>query len=450
MMRRNFLKIFGAGAVTLSGMGAVASAQQRLKLRAKADVVTRGSAENLILVFLSGGPSHVDTFDIKTGSWTPSDFGVATFGNLQMSGKLFPELSQHTDKFSFLRCLSHSEAVHQRAGYLLETAHTFNPAFSKEQPHIGSLIAWELAAQRRDSDILPPFVTINAGVQGPGLLPSTYAAFGYSAEIGVPGLEHPGGEAMFRKRYASLRNTDAADRTSSANGNAINDYDNFYILGEQMMYQPDVVDAFSVDEADMARYGESGTGIGCAVAAKLLAKDRGTRVVQVTQGGWDSHYAIYTGEQGQQSIYDLCNTLDQALAAMFTDLAATPGKRGGSLLDETMVVVTGEFGRTPGALSRNEGRDHYPYAYSSLVAGGGIVPNQAFGATDPEGWYISDPFWSQDRNISIHDLIATMYSSLGIDWTKEIEDTPSGRVYEYTPKENGISGYYQDIVEMFG
>ncbi|CAM2008104.1 DUF1501 domain-containing protein [Acanthopleuribacter pedis] len=451
MQRRNFLKCLSGGGLGLAGLAMAGRLQTKTPPASRKNTVTpRGSAENLIMVFLQGGPSHVDTFDLKTGSWTPSDFGAGTFGNLFLPAGLFPNLSQQTDKFSLLRCLSHNEAVHARASYLTETAHTFNPVFSKEQPHIGSLIGYELAGSRRESDILPPFVAVNSLVQGPGMLPSTYAAFGYSAEIGVPGLEHPDGEALFRQRYESLMRTDGANRTAAASGHAINDYHNFYQLGEGMMYQADVEDAFTMSEAELARYGENNLGIGCGVAVKLLAKDRGTRVVNITSNGWDSHYDIYTGGQGQASIYDLCNPLDQALAAMFEDLAATPGKRGGSLLDETMVVVTGEFGRTPGALTRNAGRDHYPYAYAALVAGGGIVPNQAFGATDSEGWYVTDRFWSQNRDISIHDLIATIYSSMGIDWTKEITDTPSGRAFEYLPKVDGDAAYYKDIVEMFG
>ncbi len=451
MERRNFLKWLGGGSLSLAGLAMAGRLQSgRAITRSKADVTPRGSAENLIMVTLQGGPSHVDTFDLKTGAWTPSDFEAGTFGNLYLAGALFPNLSAHTDKFSLLRCLSHNEAVHQRASYLTETAHTFNPVFAKEVPHIGSLISYELAASRKDTDLLPPFVAVNGQVQGPGMLPSTYSAFGFSAEIGVPGLLHPDGEDLFRKRYESLMRFDAQNRASAANGYTINDYHNFYDLGQRMMYQPEVEAAFEMSEAELTRYGNNNLGIGCGVAAKMLGLNAGARVVQITSNGWDSHYDIYTGGQGQASIYNLCQPLDQALAAMFEDLAAAPGKRGGSLLDETMVVVTGEFGRTPGNLTRNGGRDHYPYAYAALVAGGGIVPNQNFGATDDEGWYVTDRFWSQNRDISIHDLIATIYSSLGIDWTKEIVDTPSGRAYEYLPKVDGDPAYYKDIVEMFG
>ncbi len=445
MLRRNFIQTCGLGAFGLTALGARAKV-----LKAAPNVTPRGSAENLIIVFLQGGQSHVDTFDVKKGSWTPSDFEIGTFGNLEMPAGLFPNLTAHTDKFSLLRCLNGNEAVHQRASYLLETAHTFNPTFAKEQPHLGSLVAYELGATRTENDILPTFLALNGIVQGPGLLPSAYSAFSLDSRTGVSGLEHPGGEELFRKRYESLLRFDAEARAgASRHGKAISDYHGFYELGEGMMYEPDAQEVFSVTDTDLERYGESGPGLGCAIAVKAVAKGRGTRVVQVNHGGWDNHYDIYDRNVAN-NIYTQSQELDQALAATLVDLAALPGKRGGSLLDETMVVVTGEFGRTPGSLTGNLGRDHYPYAWSALVAGAGIVHNQSFGATDADGRTITDPFWSTLRYITIQDLTATMYSALGIDWTKEIEDTPSGRVYEYTPKVDGQAGYYQEISEMFG
>jgi len=446
MLRRTFIQTCGLGAVGLTSVGALA----KTKLLKTAGVAPRGSAENLILIFLQGAPSHLDTFDLKTGSWTPDDFEPVDLGNFQMAAGLFPNLINQADKFSLLRSISGFEAVHQRASYLFETAHTFNPVFAKEQPHIGSLIAYELGGQRKETDIFPTFLSLNGQPQGPGMLASEFAPFSFRPVEGVNGLEHRGGEALFNKRYQSLLALDQQNRfQGSSNGSAITDYHNFYKLAERLMYAPDAEEAFTATEADLARYGETDTGAACAAAVKTLAKNRGARVVQITQGGWDMHYDIYN-RNDPGSIYNATAELDQALAAMLEDLAATPGKRGGTLLDETLVVATGEFGRTPGALSGNAGRDHYPYAWSALMAGGGVVPGQAFGATNADGATIIDPFWSGNRYIAIQDVIATIYSSLGIDWTKEIQETPSGRVYEYTPKENGQAGYYTDIVEVFG
>ena len=444
MLRRSFLQTCGISAMGLTALGA----KPRI-LSAKAAVNPRGSAENLILVFLQGAASHVDTFDLKTGSWTPADFEPATVGNFQLPVGLFPNLSNQADKFSLLRCISGTEAVHQRASYVFETAQTFNPTFSKEQPHIGSVIAYELEAAKTSPSVLPTFFALNGLVQGSGLLPSNYAAFLINSQDGVPGLDHPGGQAVFEKRYQSLLNTDGKNRLQGAsNGDNIFDYHNFYQLGQGMMYQSELEGVFGFSDEEAGRYGNSNVGAGCAIAVKTLSKDLGARVIQVNQGGWDHHYDIYS-QADNNGLYSLTGSLDTALASMLEDLADLPGKRGGSLLDETLVVVTGEFGRTPGDLTRNLGRDHYPYAWSALVAGGGIEPGQAFGATDDNGALITDRFWSQNRFIAMQDLVATMYSSLGIDWTKEIEDTPSGRVYEYTPKYNGSAGYYTDVVEMF-
>ena len=446
MKRRAFLQVFGIG-TTVAATGLHAGMRA---YATKAAVTPRGQARNVILVNLIGGISHVDTFDLKVGSWTPDDFEPTTFGNLLMPAGLFPNLARHSDTFSLLRAISGVEQVHQRAQYVVETGQTFNPTFAKEHPHIGSIMALELAAARRASDLLPTFLAVNARVQGPGLLPSTYAAFPIDGNSGVPGLEHPDGESVFHDRYEALLALDGDRKTTSANGAAISDYGNFYTAAERMMYQPELAGVFEVGEEARGRYGESGVGVGCALAFQAIERDTGARVVQVNHGSWDHHYDIYTrGAQGGD-IYTRSGELDQALAALLTDLSGSSGARGGTLLDETLVLVTGEFGRTPGNLSGNAGRDHYPYAYAGLVAGGGIVGGQAFGATDAEGWSVTDAFWSRDRYITMNDMVATLYSSLGIDWTKEIEDTPSGRVYEYTPKVNGVAGYYTDIVEMFG
>lgn len=442
MKRRHFISAMG-----LSTLGAAATTR-RTRTVSKRSVATRSSAENVIFVNLAGAPSHVDTFDLKKGNWTPSDFEPASVGNIELAGGLFPNLLGQADKFSLLRAITGNEAVHDRARYVLETAHTFNPTFSKEQPHMGSVIALELAASRKETDLLPAFMSINANVQGAGMLEATFAPFIFSSSEGVSGLEHPAGEVAFDKRWAALQAVDPNRQTVAAKGAAISDYGHFFESGKAMMYQPEVADAFAVSEDDLARYGDNETGAACAMAVKLLSMDRGARMIQITQNGWDHHYDIYDRNIAG-GIYDLCGILDPALAAMLEDLAAAPGKRGGSLLDETLVVTVGEFGRTPGALTNNLGRDHYQYAWSALVAGGGVVPGQTFGSTDAEGWFVTDPFWSQGRYITMMDVTATIYSSLGIDWTKEIEDTPSGRAFEYTPKYQGSAGYYTDIKEMF-
>lgn len=448
MKRRDFLKHLGFGATALTAMPVLSKVTSR-DLARKADVIPRGSARNLILINLDGGASHVDTFDFKTGSWTPADFDPVTVGSgFQMPAGLFPNLVQQADKFSLLRCINGTEAVHDRASYIVQTAQTYNPVFAREQPHIGSIIALELEAQRTSNDILPPFLAANGNVQGPGMLASTYAAFPYNAENGILGLSHPDGQSLFNQRYQSLRALDSSRSSEAASGAAISDFHNFYTLGEGMMYEPSVTEAFSVSEDDLTRYGNNAFGLACVNAVNTLAANKGTRVIQLNHGGWDHHYDIYSLNE-PNNIYAQTASLDQALAAMLQDLADQPGVNGASLLDDTLVVCYGEFGRTPGGLTNNAGRDHYPYVNSALIAGGGTLAGQAFGETDSEGWAIMDQLWSESRYITTFDMVATIYSALGIDWTKEIQDTPSGRVYEYTPKVNGVAGYYREISEIF-
>jgi len=444
MMRRSFLQVCGMGALGLTSIGSRAYV-----VGSKAGAVPRGSARNLIMIQLEGAPSHVDTFDLKLGSWTPNDFEAANFGNLNMSAKLFPNLVNHTDKFSLLRCINGTESVHTRARYILDTCQSFNPSFAKEQPHIGSLIAYELEEQRQESHLLPTFLAFNTRVKSPGLLSSAYAGFPISAADGVAGLTHPDGEALFHQRYASLLALDTNRTKLAPTGAVITDHHAFYAGAERLLYQPELEGVFDVSEEDQARYGQTEVGLGCALAVQALAVDSGARFIQIAHGSWDAHQNIYNPADNG-SIYAKCAELDPAVSSLLEDLASKPGTLGGTLLDETMVIVAGEFGRTPGGLNNADGRDHHPEAWSALVAGGGIVPNQVFGATNETGATITDRFWSQGHLITANDLIATAYSSLGIDWTKEIANTPSGRVYEYTPKYSGVAGYYTDIVEMFG
>nr|MDJ0839904.1 DUF1501 domain-containing protein [Acidobacteriota bacterium] len=118
------------------------------------------------------------------------------------------------------------------------------------------------------------------------------------------------------------------------------------------------------------------------------------------------------------------------LSYMLDTLAQRPGAAGGTLLDETLIVAMGEFGRTVQGLNTSAGRDHYPYAVPAFFAGGGVKGGRTIGATSTDGSYITDRGWSSSRYIGINDVVATIYSALGVDWTWRFEDTPSGRVFE--------------------
>jgi uncharacterized protein (DUF1501 family) len=140
--------------------------------------------------------------------------------------------------------------------------------------------------------------------------------------------------------------------------------------------------------------------------------------------------------------YKLCAELDPALASLMEDLSSTPSKTDPSktLLDETLVVVMGEFGSTPGALNNMAGRDHHNKVFPALFAGAGVTPGRILGASDKDGARCAETGWHRKEQPRIENVVATMYSALGIDWAKEIRNTPSGRAYVYVDP-LGANGY---------
>jgi uncharacterized protein (DUF1501 family) len=170
----------------------------------------------------------------------------------------------------------------------------------------------------------------------------------------------------------------------------------------------------------------------------------GTRYIQLTLGGWDNHQNIYAAPNGD--IYGPARQLDLGLGNLIADLAAIPGSGGRSKLDETLIVVKGEFGRTVGRVTGALGRDHY-FIHSTLVAGGGIQGGRVLGETTPDGAFVQEPGWSEQRPVFAEDIAATIYSALGINYTTVRRDDPLGRGFEYIPSTGAYVG--KPIVELF-
>jgi uncharacterized protein (DUF1501 family) len=163
--------------------------------------------------------------------------------------------------------------------------------------------------------------------------------------------------------------------------------------------------------------------------------------VNVTQAGWDLHVGQFDRSLGT-NLYTLANDLDRGVGALVEDLRASGD------LNETLIVMMGEFGRTPGLLNSRSGRDHYRPVMSVGMIGGGVRGGRVIGASDATGAAIKDPGWSGDRPIYPDDIAATIYSAMGIDWTKTIDDTPSGRRFYYI---NGAGeGGFRPVEEVFG
>ena len=217
----------------------------------------------------------------------------------------------------------------------------------------------------------------------------------------------------------------------------------FYTSAKNVMYNPTVNNAFRFSAADQQKYGNSSFGGACVTARNVLAADLGVRYIQITLGGWDNHTNIYAPNNG---IYPSARQLDAGLGNLMADLASMPGSQGGTMLDDTLLVVKGEFGRTVGNVTGGGGRDHY-FVHSTLIGGGGVQGGRALGMTTPDAAYIEDPGWSQQRPVYAEDIAATIYSALSIDYTTVRHDDPLGRGFEYIPQNEAYLG--TPITELF-
>jgi uncharacterized protein (DUF1501 family) len=203
---------------------------------------------------------------------------------------------------------------------------------------------------------------------------------------------------------------------------------------------------------ERARYGENEVGLGCLLARNLVKADAGTRYIHIRHSGWDHHKKIFDHKAGTNH-YKHCNDLDRAVANLLRDLANQPSSTssGKTLLDETLVIVATEFGRVPGPLNGVAGRHHFNGSYIGLFAGGGVKGGQIIGKTDAHGEKVLETGWKYKGQMKTENIYATAYSALGIDWRKEITNTPSKRTYRYVDPLGATEMCIDDeIAPLFG
>ncbi len=438
--RRQFL---ATGATGLLGLwGLESSARPTTRPIAKANAGP-GQARNLIFILLDGGPSHVDTFDLKPGGYTPDFIGVEDLGGgfLWPSG-IMPKLARRTDRFSVLRSLSAVEAVHTRAVYHLLTAHRQNSALMEEIPHFAATLSYMLASQRKPGAALPTVMASGFLPAQNGFLPLDHKPLEVTADGSIPFLEHwhYGGD----ERLALL---DDLIELTDVHRDARGEYAQHYGKARAMMNDEDLKDLLGYG-LEIDDYSPSAEFMRqCEAAVRVLAADKGTRVFQLTLGGWDHHDQIYA--PGDYGLAGLSQAFDNGFAYLLDALEGQPALDGeaGTLLDQTLIVAAGEFGRTVGRLNSSDGRDHYPYVSPALLAGGGVKSGRVIGSTSADGGYIADPGWSRNRYIGVNDLIATTFSAMGLDWTERFENTPSGRLFEAV--DTALTGPVYPIEELF-
>jgi uncharacterized protein (DUF1501 family) len=352
------------------------------------------------------------------------------------------------DKLTFVRSGMAWAAVHQLGQTWAQIARNPGGATGAIAPHIGAVVSLESQVKRTPADVLPGFIALNSGaIPGSGYLPAKYAPFGVqTASTGLATLSHPDGAARFADRWSLLHTADT-NRTTGALGKLSLDMNDFYDQSKALMDAPGINDLFAFSDADHAKYGASTFGDSLIVAKNLVNARRGTRFVQATFGGWDHHSDIYSKDANTSSLYSQCLQFDPAFGALITDLQATPGSTSGAtLLDETMVVVLAEFGRTTGVLNNQDGRDHF-LRMSVVFAGGGTRGGRVIGETDAAGSAAVNFGWSQNRDIRPEDVTCTIYSALGIDYTTVRHDDPLNRGFEYVPFAK--DGVYRPVEELW-
>lgn len=404
------------------------------------------SAKNCILIFLAGAPSHVDMWDLKEGPWTPLALAPTSYGTMRFPQGLLPRTAEQLQHLAFVRSGLSWALVHGLAQTWTQISRNPTGALGSVSPHIGAVVALEAQATRTPSEILPGFIALNSGnTVGSGYLPSRYAPFSVQPNSsGLTTLSHPDGASRLADRWNLLQKLDGA-RSGGQLGRRSMDMRDFYDQAKVLIDTPEINNLFSFTDAESNRYGNTTFGDSLIVARKLVTAHRGTRFVQVTQGGWDHHSDIYN-TQGP-SLFSNCAAFDPGFGALISDLASTPGSQPGKTqLDETMVVVLGEFGRTVGPLNSQLGRDHF-LRMSIVFAGGGVRGGKVLGKTDEQGDRAVEYGWSANRDVRPEDVTCTIYSALGIDYTTVRQDDPLGRGFDYVP--NAREGIYQPIDELF-
>jgi Protein of unknown function (DUF1501) len=381
-----------------------------------ADVSNRPDRKrNCILLWMNGGPSTIDLWDVKPGhpnAGPVRDIATKTPG--LHFGELLPNMAKWSDHLAIIRSMHTKEGDHGRATYLLRTGNL--PQGPIQYPTIGGLLAKELANPNVDLPchvrITPPFRDRTFGLgNGAGFLGPQFAPLiiGENAEaqanldmaLSVQDLATPAGisDAELRTRIELLRGLDESffavrpNHLTAAHQGAIDQ--------AVRLMRPQAANAFRLDQEPAKvrdRYGRSLFGQGCLLARRLV--ERGVAFVEVALEGWDSH------NQNFDALNRLVPQVDVAWSALMQDLA----ERG--LLATTCVAWMGEFGRTPKINSGN-GRDHYPNAWATVLAGGGIKGGQAIGKTSLDGQEVVE------RPVSVPDLLATVCRALGVDPMKQ-------------------------------
>ncbi len=355
-------------------------------------------AKHCIVLFMSGGASQLDTFDPKPGTKNGGPFAAipTSAKGIQVSEHL-PNVAEQAHHLSIIRSMVSREGNHERARYLLHTGYA--PGGAVRHPTLGSITSHYLEDEFLD---LPSCVNINSPTYSGGFLGATHDPFVVKDPMmPVEDISYPAqmDTNRFRERLKMLRAIEK-DFIAKRTGRSTEAHQAIYKKADELINSPKI-DAFNLDDEPIATreaYGMNRFGQGCLMARRLV--EAGVKFVEVSLDGWDTH------QNNFERTKELLDMVDPAYAMLLKDLSER------DLLDETIVLWLGEFGRTP-RINENDGRDHHTNGWSAVVGGGGVRGGQIVGSTNEDGSQVVS------GDVGVPDLFASLCFALGIDGDEE-------------------------------
>ncbi len=381
------------------------------------------TAKRVIYLYMDGGMSHLDTFDPKLDAEVmgPTRRIDTKVDDIKLSDNL-PLLAKRADRLALVNSMISTQGAHKQGNYYMHTSYEIRSSI--RHPAMG---AWFLKFNGRDNPSLPGNVMIGNSSQHPGA--GFFEASLSPLLIGDPegGLQNSGmARGMTEERFdfnRSIAEKLDAPFVAKYDQKNVRAYTDMYSDAIKLMRSRDLVafDLSDEPEAMKERYGKNSFGQGCLLARCLL--EHGVRFVEVSMGGWDTHNSNFV------NVPERAGILDAAFSTLLDDL----DRRG--LLDDTLVVLATEFGRTP-EVNTNEGRDHHPQAFTCVLAGGGVRGGTVYGKTDERGAKILE------KPVKVQDFNATIAYALGLP-LDQVLYSPSMR--PFTVADKG-----QPLVDLFG
>ncbi|MAS92286.1 MAG: hypothetical protein CMO55_03730 [Verrucomicrobiales bacterium] len=380
------------------------------------------TAKNVIYLYMNGGMSHLDTFDPKSGGecMGPTKQVRTAVDGMVLSDNL-PLLAKQAEKLAIINSMTSTQGAHKQGNYFMHTSYELRSSI--RHPAMG---AWLLKFQEKNNPTLPGNVMIgnDSNHPGSGFFESSLSPLVIQdPEGGLQNSEMPRGLSQgrfdFHRDLAQKLDAPFVERYDQKNVRA---YTDMYEDAVKLMRSKDLA-AFDISkESDAARelYGKNSFGQGCLLARRLV--ENGVRYVEVSLNGWDTHNSNFV------NVPEKAGELDVAFSTLLKDLEL----RG--MLDETLIVLATEFGRTP-EINANEGRDHHPQAFSCVMAGGGIRGGKVYGKTDERGSKILE------NPVRVQDLNATIGYALGLP-LDQVLYSPSMRPFTVADKGKPVVGLF--------